>query len=533
MKNTSNPYPFLVILFLYVTLQSGFAQIVNSPYVPAGYQLVFNDEFENPRGKFVNWKPDNRDTRGTDWNTYATVESGVMKLKNLRIPKNDTTLRWTAPSCQGYRYYKYGYFECRYKYAASNGFNNSFWMLGAPQMSKDYIEIDINEGQVDEGGQRNKASWEAAGGQLSLDQVRPLTLDHSSGKCTRPAYYYTNVDLSADFHTYAFLWTPDTLSYYFDGQLLLKHPNRRIVGTEPQYRLLNYPMNIYLSTLNCTSVAGPATMVESSMDIDYVRVYQLPGSTDGTPPTSGPNLLKNPGFGPYDVENYGGSMYSWNSGVGSVDSSFYSSTVDAARTSPLYMPNQNINVLTAGDYIFSFKARVLDATANTASWRVKISNSDNLATSIISKLTCMSGGGGVTGSEVLITKAHAPVMKQFTYRFTVATTSATAAYTRIMFYQNNTSGAATFQLDDVTLVRDTITAIRDVKTSFNVIGGKGKISILSDLADANVTVYSSAGVLLKQISGTSSNEIAIERGVYFVRIKDENSRNTTHKVIVF
>lgn len=509
------------------------AQPINSPYVPSGYQLVFNDEFDNPGAKFVNWKPDNRDTRGTDWNTYATIESGVMKLKNLRISVNDTTLRWTAPSCQGIRYYKYGYFECRYKYAASNGFNNSFWMLGAPQMSKDYIEIDINEGQVDEGGQRNKASWLAAGGMLSLDQVRPMTLDHGNGNCTRPAYYYTNVDLSADFHSYGFLWTPDTLSYYFDGQLLLKHPNRRIVGTEPQYRLLNYPMNIYLSTLNCTSVAGPATMVESSMDIDYVRVYQLPGSTNGTPPTDGTNLLKNSGFGPYDVEDYGGSMYSWNSGVGNIDTAFYSSTITASRTSPLYMPNQNINVLTAGNYTLSFRARVFDATANTASWRMKISNSDNLATSIVSKLTCVSGGGGVTGSEVLITKAHAPVFKNFAYRFTVATSSTTAAYTRLMFYQNNTQGAATFQLDDVVLTRDSTTAIHELKSDWSITGGKGKIAVKTDGNDSDIIIYSSTGMLVKRISHQQTNTIPIENGIYMVRVKTDENQYFNSKVLVY
>ncbi len=412
-----------LFFFLLFVSQTSLAQIVHSSYVPAGYNLVFNDEFENPRAKFVNWKPDNRDGRGDEWKNYATIESGVMKLKNLILPDLPGGRKFTAPSCSGIRYYKYGYFECRYKYAASTGFNNSFWLLGNPQLSKDYVEIDINEGQVDEGGQRNKESWLAAGGLPTLDQVRPLTLDHSSSYCNKARYFYTNEDLSADFHTYAFLWTPDTLSYYFDGILLLKHPNRRIVGNEPQYRLLNYPMNIYLSTLGHSSIFGFDKAVESSMDIDYVRVYQLPGSTDGTPPTSGVNLLKNPGFGPFDVEEYGGPMYSWNSGVGNIDSTFYSSTVTEARTSPLYMPNQNINVLPAGDYNLTFRARVFDATANTASLRLKISNSDNLSTSMISKLTAISGGGGVSGSEVVITKVHAPVFKDFTYRFTVATTS--------------------------------------------------------------------------------------------------------------
>jgi len=533
MKHIFTPTAAVFLLMLFVVIQKLNSQAIHSPYVPIGYELVFSDEFENPRSKFVNWKPDNRDGRGDEWNSYATIENGVMKLKNLKLETPTSSGRiFTAPSCSGKRYYKYGYFECRYKYAASTGFNNSFWMLGAPQLSKDYIEIDINEGQLDEGGRRNMASWLAAGAQPSWDQVRPMTLDHGNGNCTRPAYYYTNIDLSADFHTYAFLWTPDTLSYFFDGKLLLKHPNKRVYKNEPVYRQLNYPMNIYLSTLGSSSIFGYDKAVESSMDIDYVRVYQLPGSTDGTPPASGSNLLKNQGFGPYDDEDYGGSMYSWNSGVGNIDSAFYSSTVSEARTSPLYMPNQNINVLPAGDYNLTFRARVFDATSNTASLRLKISNSDNLSSSIISKVTAVSGGGGVSGSEVVITKAHAPVFKEFAYRFTVATTSTTAAYTRVMFYQNNTAGAATFQLDDVSITPVTPSAVSEVCSDFKISGGKSKIVIATDFQHAEVTIFTLTGIPVKHFFTANTNEISIEKGIYLVQIKKAKVLYN-NKVIVF
>jgi len=510
------------------------AQVTHSPYVPANYEMVFNDEFENPRAKFSNWKPDDRDGRGDEWKSYAIIENGVMKLKNLKLETPTPSGRaFTAPTCSSIKQFKYGYFECRYKYAASTGFNNSFWLLNSgTQLSKDYIEIDINEGQMDEGGKRNMASYLAAGAQPSWDQVRPLTLNHTHGGISKAAYKYYDIDLSADFHIYGFLWTPDTLSYYFDGELLLKHPNKRVYNTEPVYRMLNYPICIYLSSMNDASIPGFSKAVESSMDVDYVRVYQLPGSTDGTPPASGTNLLKNGGFGLYDIEDYGGNMYSWNSGVGNIDSTFYSSTVTEARTSPLYMPSQNINVLTAGDYNLTFRARVFDATANSASLRLKISNSDNLSTSMISKVTAVSGGGGISGSEVVITKAHAPVFKNFAYRFTVATTSTTATYTRVMFYQNNTQGAATFQLDDVVISPVAPSAVTVVKSDFKVIGGKGKISLISDVSGLDIAVYSLTGVQTKQISGIQSKDISIEKGVYLVQVKNGNTFYDISKVVV-
>ncbi len=428
------------------------AQVVHSSYVPSGYQLVFNDEFTDSATKYTNWKPDNRDGRGEEWKTCGVIENGLMRLKNVKLNSVTPSGRaFTAPTCSSIKNFKYGYFECRYKYAASTGFNNSFWLLGSSQLSKDYIEIDINEGQLDEGGKRNMASFIAAGAKPDWDQVRPMTLDHTNGRCTKPAYYYYNMDLSANFHTYGFLWTPDSLIYFFDGKRLLAHSNRRTCGVEPPYRLLNYPMNIYLSIMNDASIPGFAKAVASSMDIDYVRVYQLPGSTDGLPPATGKNLLKNGGFGNYDEEDYGGSMYSWNAQVGNNDSGYYSSTVSAARTSPIFTPHQNINTLQAREYNLTFRARVIDSTNNTAALRLKISNSNNLSPSSITSLVSVSGGGGISGSEVVITKAHAPTFKNFAYRFMASPPSALAGYTRVMFYQNNTAGAATFQLDDVSI----------------------------------------------------------------------------------
>lgn len=464
---------FLLFL-LFVGVQSVFAQIVNTPYVPAGYNLVFNDEFDNAATKLLNWKPDNRDGRGDEWlSTFGSIESGNMKLKNVKLPTPTTSGRaFTAPTCSSVQKFKFGYFECRYKYAASTGFNNSFWLLNAgSQCGKDYMEIDINEGQIDEGGQRNPAAYAAAGAKANWDHVRPLTLNHTRGGFSKAAYHYVDIDLSADYHTYGFLWTPDSLTYFFDGVKLLSHPNKRVINNEPVYRMLNYPMNVYLSSMNDPSIPGFATAVASSMDVDYVRVYQLPGSTEGLPPTTGANLLKNGGFGAYDNEDYGSAKYSWDIPVGNTDNLMYSVVIDALRTSPIYAPSQNINVLQTGIYELKFKARVVDATANTASLRMKISNSDNAGLSTVTAIAAYEGAGGVSGSEVIITKAHAPEMKSFTYRLKIGEPTALAEHTRVMFYSSNPNAGASFQIDDVELVKidanSTTSIIKD--DAFNLV----------------------------------------------------------------
>ncbi len=500
--------PLLILIF--ISFRPVIAQLVNSAFVPSGYNLVFSDEFDNPATKLLNWKPDNRDGRGDEWlGTFGSIEGGNMKLKNVKLPATTTSGRnFTAPTCSSILKFKYGYFECRYKYAASTGFNNSFWLLNpGAQCGKDYMEIDINEGQMDEGGKRNIESYIAAGAQPDWDQVRPLTLNHTHGGTSKAAYKYYNKDLSADYHTYGFLWTPETLTYYLDGEVLLTHANTRVYNSEPAYRLLNYPMNVYLSSMNDASIPGFTSAVASSMDVDYVRVYQLPGSTEGLPPTTGTNLLKNGGFGAYDNEDYGSAKYSWDIPVGNTDNLMYSVTLDALRTSPIYAPSQVINVLDTGIYELKFKAKIIDATANSASLRLKISNSDAISTSTIKSIAAYEGAGGVSGTEVLITKAHAPEMKNFTYRLKIGAPSVSAESTRVMFYLSNTVAGASFQIDDVELVKiDASTTAAIVKDeAFNLAFKDNYAPIDMDPGWSAYTNYSTGKFLSSKVDDGAGN----------------------------
>lgn len=55
---------------------------------------------------------------------------------------------WTSGSIWTKEKFEYGYFECRYRYAAAEGTNNSFWIMTntKPPAGKKSFEIDINEG---------------------------------------------------------------------------------------------------------------------------------------------------------------------------------------------------------------------------------------------------------------------------------------------------------------------------------------------------------------------------------------------------
>ena len=68
---------------------------------------------------------------------------------------------WTSGNIWTKKKFKYGYFECRYKYAAASATNNSFWLMTQgvdPKVGKRF-EIDINEGHFPNEVNTNIHNW--------------------------------------------------------------------------------------------------------------------------------------------------------------------------------------------------------------------------------------------------------------------------------------------------------------------------------------------------------------------------------------
>lgn len=73
-------------------------------------------------------------------------------------------------------------------------------------------------------------------------------------------------NLSEEFHTYALEWTEDEFIWYFDGKEIRRDKNI----------IAKVPARVYLSSSIITWGGGPITdsIDVTSMDVDYVRVYQ-------------------------------------------------------------------------------------------------------------------------------------------------------------------------------------------------------------------------------------------------------------------
>jgi beta-glucanase (GH16 family) len=193
-------------------------------------------------------------------NPFST-SNGVLTITGSMMTPAQQAAAWGQPiasgmlSTEGIFEQKYGYFEINAAFPETKGAWPAFWMNN------------------DKGGQEADIG-EARGVTPNLDYVR----DYSSS-----TYSIVNALKSGDpsgFHTYGLLWTPTTLTYYYDGYAVMTAPTPT-TWTDPMYMIANLAFGGWGGKWDPSSL--PA-----SMQIDWVRAYALAdGSSqviNGTPP---------------------------------------------------------------------------------------------------------------------------------------------------------------------------------------------------------------------------------------------------------
>lgn len=135
--------------------------VVPDIYPERDYDLVWSEEFEGSEDF-----EDDDDYLDSRWNSEnnsnthilsgryrenVVISDGTVKLVNKKETRSDHrgSNDWTSASIWTKEKFKYGYFECRYKYARAGATNNSFWLItntGVKPEQGDNFELDINEG---------------------------------------------------------------------------------------------------------------------------------------------------------------------------------------------------------------------------------------------------------------------------------------------------------------------------------------------------------------------------------------------------
>ena len=248
-------------------------QIINDVNGDRAYlgntELVWSDEFDTDGSpSSSNWDYDigNNNGWGNGESQYYTsqednviVEDGLLKITARKENFEGANYTSARIKSQGRYSFTYGKVEIRAKLPSAAGTWPALWMLGSNITSVGWPkcgEIDIME---QKGWDKNKVS-------------SALHNQSSSGN----TIHFKELDLTTsttDFHVYAVNWTPDEITFSVDGNEYYTYsPEDKTEVNwpydKPQFIILNVAMG--------GDLGGqiPEDFNESSMQIDYVRVYR-------------------------------------------------------------------------------------------------------------------------------------------------------------------------------------------------------------------------------------------------------------------
>jgi beta-glucanase (GH16 family) len=252
-------YTLLFCLCFWGFTYTCIAQTDINPENKKEWKLVWKDEFNyKNRGQLLKtWESQNGSSSHiicSRWEENVEVGGGTVRLVNRK--ENRGGQNWTSGNIWTRKDFQYGYFECRYRYAAATGTNNSFWLSSReePQKGKRF-EIDINEGHYPGEVNTNIHNWTDV-------------TTNAEGKKTHPAahedYTYDYIDFSKEYHTFGLEWTADELIFYLDRKEIRREKNTFCFSPAP----------VRLS-LAIVPWAGEITdsIDGTYMEIDYVGIY--------------------------------------------------------------------------------------------------------------------------------------------------------------------------------------------------------------------------------------------------------------------
>lgn len=334
--------------------------------------LVWSDEF-NANGVVDsnNWFHQTQLPAGGSWfngevqhytnqQTNSFVDSGFLNIvaKKENFTDQNVTKQYTSARLNSKFAFKYGRIDVRAKLPIESGTWPAIWMLGK-NVNEDGGYFDALYGTT---------NWPACGeidimehGIFPSENINfvqsAIHTTSSSGNTVNKGGTIAS-DLANSYHVYSMNWSPNQISFLLDGVIYYTYnPAVKDAGTWPfdkeQYLLLNIALGGFAGTI-------PSDFVQTSMLIDYVRVYQnttpdtqVPTNftaTVGTISGSSVELLLNA------TDDSGNVTYNVTYGTGGTASTF--SPTGVQKSLIIYNLSQNT------DYVFSVSAT--DATGNTS-----------------------------------------------------------------------------------------------------------------------------------------------------------------------
>ena len=365
---------------------------VASPPTTPGWQLVWNDEFNQANGT----SPDS-----SKWNYDIGTGSGgwgnnelqyyTSRTNNVRIENDQLVIEAKAENYMGSSYtsarlltqgkwsWTYGRMEARIKVPRTQGIWPAFWMLGTNIPSVGWPlcgEIDIMEHI----GREPKKVYGTVHGP-----------GYSGGGGVSGSYTFVP-DVADDFRVFAIEWQTNIIRWYVDGIHYFTVTPANLGGNtwvfnQPQFFLLNVAVGG-----NWPGYPDGTTIFPQKMLVDYVRVYtNVP--VPPTPPSAPTGLSTSPGSAKV--------FLNWNAASGATGYHVKRATTSGGPYTTIASPTAN-NYTDPGVANCSTYYYVVSATNSVGA---STNSSEQIATLGAYSLAVNSGGNaaGQFGADANVT----------------------------------------------------------------------------------------------------------------------------------
>ncbi len=239
--------PIVILILLNVICGNLYAQQAPSPACPMGEQWIFNpefsDEFNGQQGldntkwwdfnpEWVGRKPAYFDRKN------VSVINGMLQLTARVQNPDEVTIenkvrgydKFTTSIVKSKKRIKYGYFEARCK-SMKAGVCNAFWLYDPLNPPAKYREGSFSE-EIDIFeifGHPAKKDYErvycTTVHRFCTPYVESIANFTQTSLPKKGAQQRVPFDFYADFHLYAFLWTPTEMKWFIDGKEVFARDN--------------------------------------------------------------------------------------------------------------------------------------------------------------------------------------------------------------------------------------------------------------------------------------------------------------------
>jgi beta-glucanase (GH16 family) len=270
---------FILILLVYNTICFSQIDVVYN-------DLVWSDEFDNNGAiNATNWFQQTQFPAGGSWyngevqhytNQLANsfVNNGNLNIvaKKEVYTNQGVTKQYTSARLNSKFAFKYGRVDIRAKAPNDSGTWPALWMLGK-NINEDGGFFDATFGNT---------NWPACGEIDIMEHgiFANQPINYVGAAIHTPSSYGNTVnkggiqatDIANNYHVYSMNWSPNQITFLLDNVVFYTYnPSVKNASTWPfdqdQYILLNIAMGGFAGTI-------PSNFTQSSMIIDYVRVYQ-------------------------------------------------------------------------------------------------------------------------------------------------------------------------------------------------------------------------------------------------------------------